>query len=366
MKRIRAIDWMRGLVMMLMTIDHAGDAFDAHHFFTDGVFFWKPGTPIPTGEFLTRWLTHLCAPSFVLLAGVSVALSSEKRRDQPGQTAFLVKRGLLIAALDPIWMSLAFTQYHPIILQVLYAIGMSLVCMAFLRRLPTRVLLGLALAIQAFGELAVRVRFAWHPLDVLWSLLLVGGPVAPRTMCAYPLLPWLSIMMGGFVLGRWLLETRERDGRSRVAPMLGIGFALLALFAVVRAIDGYGNWLLHRDSTAVLQWLHVAKYPPSIAYSSLELGICFCLLALFFALDDASPRRALAPFGLFGATAFFYYVIHLHLLVGFESIVRLNRQTHGLLTTWSATAIVLVVLAPACAWYRGYKRAHPDGWTRYL
>ena len=131
--RIRAIDWVRGLVIALMTVDHAGSIFDAAHMRGDSAR-WVPGTPLPAGEFLTRWVTHLCAPTFVLLAGASLALSAEKRRGEPGQTRFIVTRGLLIAALDPLWMSLGFARYRVLVFQVLYAIGMSLVCMAALRR----------------------------------------------------------------------------------------------------------------------------------------------------------------------------------------------------------------------------------------
>jgi uncharacterized membrane protein len=366
MKRIRAIDWLRGLVMMLMTIDHAGHTYDAHHYMTDGAFMWKPGSIIPTGEFLTRWVTHLCAPAFVLLAGTSLALSTEKRRGEPGQTAFIVKRGLLIAALDPLWMSLAMEGWHVIILQVLYAIGLSLVCMAFLRRLSTGALLALGIAIQAFGEFSSHIGFASQPLQVIWALTFVGGPVTPHLLIGYPFVPWLSIMIFGWVLGRWIVETRERDNASRAPLLAGIGVALLALFVVVRALDGYGNWGLHRDSLAFLQWLHVAKYPPSIAYSSLELGLAFLLLALFFRLDGGSERRALAPFALFGSTAFFYYLLHFHLLAGVELVLRLDTGTHGLVKTYAATACVLVALAPACMWYRRYKRAHPNGWPRYI
>src|SRR5580658_7417659 len=110
--RIRAIDWLRGLVMMLMTVDHAGSVFDAAHLHGDDPARWVPGTPLPAGEFLTRWVTHLCAPTFVLLAGASLALSVEKRRGQPGLTRFIVTRGLLILALDPLWMSFAFVHYR--------------------------------------------------------------------------------------------------------------------------------------------------------------------------------------------------------------------------------------------------------------
>jgi uncharacterized membrane protein len=366
MKRIRAIDWLRGLVMMLMTIDHAGDVYDSHHYMTDSATMWTPGSIIPTGEFVTRWLTHLCAPSFVLLAGASLALSTEKRRGERGQTAFIVKRGLLIAALDPLWMTGALTQYHLVILQVLYAIGMALVCMAFLRKLSTRALLVTSLSIMAFGELSSHVQFDSQPLHAIWSLLLAGGMAMPHVIVGYPLIPWLSIMMAGWVLGRWLVETRAQSNASRAPLLAAIGAALLAIFIVVRALDGYGNWGLHRDSLDFLQWLHVAKYPPSIAYSCLELGLSFSLLALFFRLDDDSPRPALAPFALFGATAFFYYLLHFHVMGVVELVLRIDRDTHGLAKTYAATAGVLLVLAPACLWYRRYKRAHPNGWARYI
>ena len=364
--RIVAIDWLRGLVMMLMTIDHAGAAYDAHHMHGDSAWGWTPGSPLPAGEFLTRWITHVCAPAFVLLAGTSLALSSEKRRGEAGQTAFIVKRGLLIAALDPIWMSLGFAMYHIIIFQVLYAIGMSLVCMAFLRKLSSRVLLAGAVAIQLFGEFSERVHFQTPALESLWRFLFVGGPVFRPAVCVYPLVPWLSIMMAGWVLGRWLLDARARDHAAQARTLALIGVALLAVFAVVRGLDGYGNWGLYRDSLAPLQWLHVAKYPPSLSYTALELGLTFLLLALFFGLEGAGPRPLLHPFLIFGSTAFFYYLLHAHLLGAVSLLLRLDRNRDGLLKTYVASVAVLVVLYPACTLYRRYKAAHPDSWTRYI
>ena len=364
--RIRAIDWLRGLVMMLMTIDHAGSTYDAHHLHGDAAHGWVPGSPLPPGEFLTRWITHICAPTFVLLAGVSLALSSEKRRGQPGQTAFIVKRGLFIAALDPIWMSLGFAGYHIVIFQVLYAIGISLVCMALLRRLSSRALLGLALVIQLFGELSTRVHFASEPLATIWAFLFVGGRPFGKVVVAYPVIPWLSIMMAGWVLGRWILETRDRPPAARVRTLALIGVALLAVFAIVRGVDGYGNWGLYRDSLAPLQWLHVAKYPPSLSYSTLELGLAFLLLALFFQLEDTRPRPLLQPFLIFGSTAFFYYLLHVHLLKLAAIVLGLDRAHDGLFKTYAGSAAVLVALYPLCTRYRRYKAAHPDGWTRYI
>src|SRR6201999_927979 len=121
---------------------HAGEMWDAHHLHGDAADGWHRGNPLPPAEFLTRWISHLCAPTFVLLAGAALALSSERRRDRPGQTGVIVRRGLILAILDPLWMSLAFSGYHGFYIQVLYAIGLSLVLMAFLRRLPSSILLG--------------------------------------------------------------------------------------------------------------------------------------------------------------------------------------------------------------------------------
>jgi uncharacterized membrane protein len=332
----------------------------------DAAHGWLPGSPLPAGEFLTRFITHICAPAFVLLAGTSLALSSEKRRNEPGQTAFIVKRGLLIAVLDPIWMSLGFVGYRIVIFQVLYAIGMSLVCMAYLRRLSSRTLLALAVAIQLFGELSSRVRFDAQPMHAIWCFLFVGGPAFRPAIVAYPLIPWLSIMMAGWVLGRWVLETRALDHRARARTLAVIGVALLVVFAVVRGLDAYGNWGLYRDSLEPLQWLHVAKYPPSLSYTTLELGLTFLLLALFFQIEDTRPRPLLRAFSIFGATAFFYYLWHAHLLNLVSLLAKHDHNRHGLLKTYVAAALVLVALYPLCVRYRKYKAAHPDSWTRYI
>ncbi len=351
--------------MVLMTVDHSGSIFDAAHMHGDSAARWVVGSPLPPGEFLTRWVTHLCAPVFVLLAGASLALSSEKRRDEPGQTRFIITRGLFIAALDPLWMSLGFANYKRFVFQVLYAIGLSLVCMAGLRKLSSRALLGGALLIQVFGELAD----AWHPIaqpwHALWGFLFLGGPVFEKAVCAYPLVPWLSVMMVGWVLGRWLLEPRTNTERARA--LAAMGFALLLVFVVVRGVDGYGNWNLHRDSLEVLQWLHVAKYPPSLSYLALELGLGFLLFSLFLWLD--APGRArplLTALTLLGSTAFFFYLLHVHLMAGAQAVLELDTHAAGLSKTWGAAAVVILVLMAPCWAYRRYKSAHPQGWARYV
>jgi uncharacterized membrane protein len=364
--RLRAVDWVRGFVIALMTVDHAGAHFDSAHMHGDTARHWVVGSPLPPGEFLTRWITHLCAPTFVLLAGASLAFSDEKRGKAPGQTRFIVTRGLMIAALDPLWMSVGFpdTPYERWVFQVLYAIGMSMVCMAWLRRLPSAALLAGGVAIQLGAELTKLVHPSGEPWHGLWAYLFVSGGVG-NAVVPYPLVPWLSYMMIGWALGRWLLVPRPQGERALRLATWGAG--LLALFLVVRGVDGYGNWDLYRDSGAPLQWLHVSKYPPCLAFGCLELGIGLLVLAAFVALDDPDkPRKALAWLSLLGSTAFFYYVIHVHLMRLVDLGLRLDPNHDGLLKTWVAAALTVLVLLAPCAWWRKYKRAHPDGWARYV
>jgi uncharacterized membrane protein len=363
--RIRAIDWLRGLVIALMTVDHSGSVFDAAHMHGDTAALWKVGSPLPAGEFLTRWITHLCAPTFFALAGASLALSAARRANDAEQTRFIVTRGLFLALIDPFWMGLGFAGLKLLPLQVLYGLGLSMVCMAFLRKLPTAAIAAIALGIIVFLELTS----AWHPteqpLSGLAAMTLFAGPVAGRFFCIYPLIPWLPMMMLGWLLGRFLLAQPDRLKQARSLALLGV--AMLAGFLVVRGLDGYGNWHLHRDSLEPLQWLHVSKYPPSVTFVLLELGIAALLLAAFLALDaPQKPRRAMAFFGLLGSTALFFYLLHVHLMSLAQLALNLDRNADGLLKTWGIAAIVLALLAWPCVWYRRYKQAHPNGLARYV
>jgi uncharacterized membrane protein len=141
------------------------------------------------------------------------------------------------------------------------------------------------------------------------------------------------------------------------------GAIALAVFVVLRGLDGYGNGGLHRDGASLVQWLHVCKYPPSLTYAALELGLMALLFALFLRIPAASP--ALRPLVLLGQTALFFYLLHAHLLEGAARGLGLFRRA-GLAGTYGAAALTIAVLAPLCGVYRRYKQAHPDGWTRYL
>jgi uncharacterized membrane protein len=362
--RLAAVDRMRGLAMVLMTVDHASATFNAGRLMTDASFLYAPGTALPAAQFFTRWVTHLCAPTFVFLAGTALALSTGRRRGAATPATldrFILSRGVLIAALDPLWMSWVMVS-HGVLLQVLYAIGGGLVLMVPLRRLGVRSLLVLAGVLLAGGELLAGLAFlASGGKATLPTALLLSGGEFGRLVIGYPLLPWAAMMMLGWAFGRRLLSVGPAGGARLLVRG---GCVALAAFAVVRGLNGYGNMQLARDDLSLVQWLHVSKYPPSLSYASLELGLMALLLAAFFRFEPhAAGSRG--PLLVLGQTALFFYLLHIHLLTLAAWLLGAARAG-GLGATWGATAATLVVLYPACRWYRGYKRAHPDGWPRYL
>ena len=356
-------DWLRGLVMVLMTIDHASGEFNAGRLFTDATFMYQPGTHLALDQFLTRWITHLCAPTFVFLAGYVMQLSVRRRQTQGESegsiTRFVITRGLIIAALDPLWMALVFRPPGGlIVLQVLYAIGMSFVAMAFLRVLPARTLgvMGVVLAF-AVEPLAALVP-ASGPLHAVGTLLVAAGPLPPFIV-GYPLLPWLAIMMMG-----WGTAEVARSAPQAFPRRIALaGVVALGLFFVFRGLNGWGNMALLREDGSLVQWLHVSKYPPSVTYDGLELGIGWLLLALF--LVWRPPAWADAVLRPLGQSAFFFYLLHAHLLAVAAHVLHMHG-TAGLGMTYLSAAAVIAVLVPACSAYRRYKVAHPGSLAQYI
>jgi len=371
--RCVALDWMRGIVMVLMAIDHASGAFNKGRLFTDSAFIYEAGTRLPTLQFFTRWITHICAPTFLFLAGTALALSLE-RRERAGESntsidRYLLTRGLIIALLDPILISW-FWNPGSIMLQVLYAIGMSLIFMIPLRRLRAAWLLGTSIVFFLVSELFIGLLFSLNnnQLNVFGALMIHGG-LFPHLIVAYPVFPWLAVMMLGFVFGKKLLHTRD-SGSAQWPPekvLLVGGAAALLVFGIVRGLNSYGNMMLLRENASLIQWLHVSKYPPSLSFLTLELGLMGIILSLLFRFNGKArgPTRLWNPILVFGQTAFFFYVLHIVSLEMSARVLNLHMKM-GLGTTYMAAIAVLVLLYPCCFWYRRYKTSHPGGWARYI
>jgi len=359
--RLLPVDWLRGLVMVLMTVDHSSSAFNGGRLFGDSARSWVPGTALPAAQFFTRWMTHLCAPTFLFLAGFSLYISVRRRRadatPEAEITRFIFARGLLIALLDPLWM--VFVHRGEPVLQVLYAIGVAMMAMAFFRRLPARLLGALGLLLIVLHEALARSLSGLDGVaGSLVILTLSPGRVGPFPV-QYPVVPWLAVMMLGWAAAD---IARRKPEAFQTRLLLSAGIALL-VFAVVRGLNGYGNAGLFRDDGTLVQWLHTAKYPASLSYLACELGIAWLLLAALWTTE--LPRWIGSPLTILGQTAFFFYLLHSHLLrVSAWSLGLLHQG--GLAVTYVAAAAVIAVLLPLCTRFRRYKAAHPDGVAQYI
>lgn len=366
--RIAAIDWMRGFVMILMIFDHASMSFDRNHLDDDSALYANAMTmALPAGEFFTRWMTHICAPTFVFLAGTALALSIGRRlargsseRDIDRE---LLTRGAIIAVLDPTLISLGLGHLS---LSVLFAIGVSMMCMTVVRRLPDAGLLAFGMGWFLVGEWITAL--VWSPPGAasIPASLAVATSGGGAFSIKYPVVPWLAIMSLGWVFGRHM--TRFANGSARRTPaqvMFVAGLAALAVFAAARGLNGYGNMFLLRADDSWQQWLHVSKYPPSLTFASLELGLMALGLSAMLSLEPLIGVRKNGPLLVLGQTAMFYYLVH-------RFVFDATAFYGGLLgigtisTTYIVGILMLVALYPLCRWYRGFKAAHPRSFLRYL
>ena len=365
--RLPAVDAMRGLVMVLMTVDHASHAFNAGRYVTDSIAMYRPGSTLPTVQFLVRWMTHLCAPTFIFLAGLALGFSIARKQalqvPEKKIDGDLITRGLFILALDPLWMSLGFGGGR--IFQVLYAIGGGFCSMALLRRMGTRTLLivGLVMMLgsEALAGLALWLGDGRHS-GPLGALLATGGRIDDLVFVLYPLLPWLAYMILGLGFGRLLQQgVIKKPARWFAAA----GVLLLGLFTIIRGLNGYGNMHLYRDNLNLLQWLHVSKYPPSLTFALLTLGLMSLWLALFFRIYTKNRIPTGDPLLVFGRAPLFFYLLHVHLLSGSAALLGL-WEAGGLREAFIAAAVVLLILYPLCRWYAGVKRAHARSFLRFV
>jgi uncharacterized membrane protein len=366
--RIAAIDWMRGLVMILMIVDHASMAFDGRHLSEDSALYPGAATmALPGAAFFTRWMTHICAPTFVFLAGLSLAISVERRmsRGTPAGEIdrTIITRGAIIALLD---LTLVSFGSGNLLFGVLFAIGVSMIAMAWLRRLPWQALLAVGVVWFAAGELLTGLL--WHPPGSASPLIALtiatdsGGPVVIK----YAVVPWLAIMAMGWAFGQHISRAAAGQVRFSTMRVLAVGgLLLLAVFVVVRWNAGYGDMFLHRADNSWQQWLHVSKYPPSLTYAALELGLTWLALAWLMRIEPVIGVRPNGVFLVFGQTAMFFYMAH-RLAFEIPATYFGLRGVGDLTTTYVVAVLALAALYPACRWYRTVKAANPASILKYL
>jgi uncharacterized membrane protein len=341
--------------MVWMTLDHASSSFNAGRIMQDSAATFTPGTALDPLQFLVRWVTHLCAPTFVFLAGASLALSVARRQRDGVRGALIdrdiLTRGALIIGLEVLWMSWVFRLGLPLQMGVLYAIGSSMIVMIAVRRLPPAVVGGLGLALVVGGE---ALNGLLDPQLAVVAATMSGGRIGP-IFFLYPILPWTGFMMLG-----WAAGVRLAGRGMRARDWLVLAAVAGATFLVVRGLDGYGNAHLHRGGGGFVDWLHVSKYPPSLSYAALELGIAFGVLALAWRW-----KRPWPPLLVLGQTALPYYLVHIHVLKAVAVPLGLYKS-QGLAVTAVAWLAVLLALYPFCRWYLDVKRRHPHSVLRFV
>jgi uncharacterized membrane protein len=353
--------------MVFMALDHASHAFNAGRYVRDAFVWYPAGSEIPAAQFFIRWVTHLCAPTFLFLAGFVLALSVVRRqsRGDPERRIDrdILMRGIFILLLDPFWMSFGFGGN--IIFQVLFAIGASFCLMAPLRRLSPIGLGLICFGLFLFGEVLAQLVTGLggpKPPGPAGALFITGLRKVTGVYVLYPLFPWLAYMILGWICASYMLG---KAGFKPVGFFTVAGVLSLTVFLIVRGLNQYGNMWLYRYDNSILQWLHVSKYPPSLSFATLELGLMFLLLAFLFAWYRNRKPSAANPLHVFGRTPLFFYILHVHLLASGAWALKLSRSG-GLVETGLATLAVLLVLYPLCRSYDRLKRSHPKSLLRFL
>ena len=376
--RLASIDLLRGLIMVLMALDHA-------RVFIVG--FVPDPTNIETTTtalFTTRWVTHLCAPGFLLLAGIAALLQRE-RRGPLGLARLLFMRGAFLVALELTIVTFAWIPdpgRSLILLQVIWAIGWSMILLAPLVLLPAGVVgaLGVALAAlhpQLAGGLAALDVPGWLRILLIDANATLDWNEGTRVIVSYPILPWFAVMAAGYGLGA-LIRDRSRDWPS---IMMRLGLLLVLGFIVLRA-GGVGldpaPWERgHEGVRAVLSFLNCEKYPPSPLFLMMTLGPLLLLLALF---ERRGAGRATDFLTALGRAPLFFYVLHLYALriVGLALAAMVwgvgqlgppplhSAPEWPLWSAWAVWVLALIALYRPTRWFAGLKARSHGWWTSYL
>ena len=387
--RVSSIDVVRGLAMVIMALDHIRDYF---HITANTHDPLDLATTSP-GLFMTRWITHFCAPAFVLLSGTSIFLQGQ-RKSTTELASFLVKRGLWLVFAEIFIVSLAWTfnpAYEIIPFQVIWAIGMSMIIMGILVffKVPTQwmVMMGLVIVMghNAFDFVEDDPGFQ---ATLWWDFLHYGFFTAHEilpghnAMLVYAFPVWTGVMLLGYGLGQWFVADYSAEKRRK--NLLNMGLGLLVIFVLLRFTNWYGDpidWSVQATPLLTfLSFINVDKYPASLLYLSIMLGFAL----IFLAVLERVKNRLTAMLTVFGRTAFFYYILHLYLIHALATGLFFmrghtmdevyNPENHfpflyvvpgeglslsGVYMVWIG---VIVFLYPLCYFYDRYKTSHKEQW----
>lgn len=381
--RILSVDILRGIVMVIMALDHTRDYFSN--------FFGNPTdlTVVSSGMFLTRWITHYCAPIFIFLSGTSAYLSLAKKGDKKAASVFLLKRGLWLILLEVTLVRLGWLfnfDYSLVVFQVIWAIGWSMLFLSLLIHLPYKLLLGFSLLmIAGHNLLDVYTTTPDTPWGIAWFILHQGGGVpwgeGNTIFVIYPLIPWIGVMAAGYCFGKLLQQPAQQ--RDKLLYIIGGGAVLL--FIVLRAMNSYGNpnqWQV-QDTwfRTVLSFLDCTKYPPSLLYLLMTIGPAILLMLLLERVKGSVGKF----FTVYGRVPMFYYILHIYLIhlmavitatiVGapleyFTSNALIFAPKEGwgydLPGVYLAWVVAVLLLYFPSRWFMKVKQQHKKWWLSYI
>ncbi|OQP58336.1 DUF1624 domain-containing protein [Niastella populi] len=386
MKRIYSIDLMRGIVMIIMALDHVRDLLHTTSL-TDQPTNLATTTP---ALFFTRWVTHLCAPTFVFLSGVSAFVSMKNRNDMYATRRFLLIRGVWLMALEFTLVNFGLlfdVRFKILIFEVIAAIGLGFIVLAFLINRSPKTIGIIGLAIMFLHNLAPLVPGSESSVfkKVLMPFFAPGViPLGGDRSCfmAYPPLPWLAIMLIGFATARFFtLEIQKQR-----SVFLKLALASFTMFIILRAINIYGDpvpWSQQKNGVyTFLSFINLTKYPPSLQFCLLFPGIMFLILSAVQGIKG----KITDVISVYGKVPLFYFLVHFYIihslvfvmvfLQGFspsdlEFGFNFGRPKSGSgLALWAIYLVwtgIVVVMYPLCKWYARYKEAHKEKkWLRYL
>lgn len=387
--RIQSIDALRGLVMIIMALDHVRE------FFHSGAMSFQPEdlTRTTTALFFTRWITHICAPVFAFTAGLGAFLWMNRGRSTQELSRFLWTRGLWLVLLD--LTVLRFAMFFsltsgPVVLSVLWSLGWSAVILGFLVRLPLGILTTLSIAVIALHNLLDPIpASAFGSAAWLWNILHQPGLIrldGVVVFAAYPLVPWFAVMSAGFCFGRIALLTES----SRRKWLVNIGLGLTMAFFLIRWLNVYGDpqpWSLQQTPVrTLLSFLRCTKYPPSLDFLLMTLGPSL----LIWAWLDRAHLSTYNPLIVFGRVPLFYFIGHFYLVHALTFLLALIRYGtvsflrnplpsmggsvalyppgfgYDLRTVYLVWLLVVVAMYAPCLFFARLKERRKSWWLSYL
>lgn len=377
--RIESIDLLRGIVIIIMAIDHVRGYFHADKFAFDATDLTKTNATI----FFTRWITHFCAPAFVFLAGTSASIISQRKSIRE-LSKFLFTRGLWLVFVELTIVCFGWffdPGFHFFALGVIWALGISMIVMSLLVHLPLKMVLIIGLVILFGHNMLDGIEVEGNSFKAfLWAVLHDSRRFEfgyPNVNAQYPVLAWIGIMALGYATGS--LFKNEVSPAKRNKYLMIIGITAILLFIILRAFNIYGDhapWSVQKNFLfTLLSFLNTTKYPPSLLYSLMTVGPAL----VFLSLMEKPLGKWAQPFLHFGRVPMFFYILHIYLIHSLvtvaivvtggdwhETVIKNGlKNFHPRFSLWVVYIVwvaVIVILYPFCKWYDKYKSAHKEKW----